>query len=420
MSLTQKPTIDSRATSSVDPGLVLVVGSSSHAAGVFNVSWSDFVQSGLSVADYELVVLNLSALTPEGKSGVNKVLTKDRIRRLLQGPRSELVMVGHDPSNLSLIAGTSLPSSLSILPENGSNLTDRADEFGQYLDHVESYSYIVSPIDDSKVQIHWSPLIKAASRDTVGIAMAWVDQDMSQPSGRAIWLPETDTINAEAAIDLLLTRCYGVGIPPKAQPTWLGSFTLPSVERLQSEAGQLEQDLDPLLTRRSKLRASIETESAYLEVLYETGNRLEVVVWTILEELGATVQEPADSSREDGRLTTPIDIDLVLEIKGRIGKIGLGDVRQLDQWVTDAIYPDDDQEPESWEGLLIANSECDTDPQKRGEPLASNAGDLLRKRGLHIVSTVDLVDALTQSQRDEFDAEAWWLSVLRPTRSGEG
>lgn len=65
--------------------------------------------------------------------------------------------------------------------------------------------------------------------------------------------------------------------------------------------------------------------------------------------------------RDDGRLTDPTGRNGILEIKGRAGALCVSDVRELHDWVSDAIAN------EGWQGkgLLIANLRCNEPPGQR-------------------------------------------------------
>jgi hypothetical protein len=144
-------------------------------------------------------------------------------------------------------------------------------------------------------------------------------------------------------------------------------------------------------------------------VLYERGEgALEPVVRDLLRELGAEVRDPTVRGQNDGTFSVPNAGNGVLEIKRRTGPIRLGDVRQLQQWVTDLIAEAD------WEGrgILVANAHCDLAPDARPDPFPDNCIRFAERMGLCLVTTTDLFGVLRQHQHGQLDLEEFWSKVM--------
>ncbi|MGH8873775.1 MAG: hypothetical protein ACRDVM_00775, partial [Acidimicrobiia bacterium] len=216
----------------------------------------------------------------------------------------------------------------------------------------------------------------------------------------------------DEAIRGLLVRNYGLGWEGGEPPAWLAEVHLPAVERMASDVAVVDEQLTKLGEQRLQLQEALNREQRFLEVLYETGGRLEVVVRDLLRELGLQVRDPEGPGGDDGTAETPAGRRVVLEIKGRAGQLRLGDVRQLDQWVTDRQFPEGSPEPEQWEGLLVVNAWCETPLEERDDPYGPLARQLAQGKGLTLITTAQLIEALRAKQEDEFDPSNWWDRVL--------
>ena len=89
-------------------------------------------------------------------------------------------------------------------------------------------------------------------------------------------------------------------------------------------------------------------------------------------------------------------------------RLRLSDVRELDNWVRDAVAN------ESWhsKGILIANLQCDTEPKKRKDIVPSNCLEAARNFGICIVTTTQLFQALVEQQKGKLDSRRFWDAVF--------
>ena len=98
----------------------------------------------------------------------------------------------------------------------------------------------------------------------------------------------------------------------------------------------------------------------------------------------------------------------MLEIKGRTGSLRLSDVRQLDQWVRDAVAN------EGWrsKGMLIANMHCADPPSQRQHPFPDNCVRTAEQFGLCLITTTQIFQALREHQRGGVDLAAFWDTIF--------
>jgi len=114
--------------------------------------------------------------------------------------------------------------------------------------------------------------------------------------------------------------------------------------------------------------------------------------------------------REDGRLIDPFGRQLMLEIKGRSGTLRLSDVRELDNWVRDAVAI------ERWEskGLLVANLQSEKPPNERNDFIPKNCSENAARFGMSILTTSDIFNALVSLELHDLDQKGFW-DVLHDT-----
>jgi hypothetical protein len=207
---------------------------------------------------------------------------------------------------------------------------------------------------------------------------------------------------------LILRERYGLRFE-QAPPPWAQAYKLPAQVRIETKIGGIQEEVQSLTRELMATREQLEETTRFRRLLYEQGeDGLEPVVRDALRELGAQVTDPGERGREDGRLVDPSGRNGMLEIKGKTKALGIRDVRQLDQWVRDAMAE------EEWEGkgLLIANTYCGDPLEQRGEPFPQKSSRSAKRFGQCLLTTTQLFCALCSHQRGELDAEAFWDTIF--------
>jgi hypothetical protein len=233
--------------------------------------------------------------------------------------------------------------------------------------------------------------------------------DILRESGCVIWLPPPTEISSYDAINLILQKRYGLQLE-QAPPDWVEVYKLPEQIPIEEEISHHEQEIQRLKKELVTAQQRLQNASRFRKLLYEQGvEGLEPVVRDALRELGATVSDPPlKENREDGRLTAPAGQIGMLEIKGRTKSLSLDDVRQLDQWVRDALF----QENLESKGILIANMYCGHPPELRNNPFPPNCVDRAKRANLCLITTTQLFRALCSYQREELDVAEFWNIVF--------
>jgi hypothetical protein len=227
-------------------------------------------------------------------------------------------------------------------------------------------------------------------------------------SGRAIWLPPPTAISAYEAVDLILRERYGLQFE-QAPPDWVETYKLPSQLPIEEDIARYEIESQQLTEKLTAARHRLREATRFRKLLYEQGeDALEPVVRDAFRELGASVFDPQARGREDGRLTDPSGRNCILEIKGRTHSLKQADVRELDQWVRDAVVGENLHS----KGILVANTYCADPPMQRKEPYPDNCIRAAEQLGICLITTTQLFGALRRHQKGELDLAQFWNTIF--------
>jgi hypothetical protein len=390
----------------------------------------------LNVSDFDTLILDFSRFQDReyARSIDIKLLPSWRqFARHVFSTDSEVIAIGSPRFSLGtnpFVESTWwLPLELECVYETGEDIREINPEFSFYFAHVRRWFFHLDRIAHKAGDIcHEYLAVGAQFADNMRIPLKHLAEtrfhraigfkinlnayigttDPVKFSGDVYWLPEPTEISISKAIDLILSERYHLQFE-KAAPEWLSQFRLPSTEPIIDQIKEDQAAIDRLTKQLEMRNAQLARASRFLKVLYEQGEDvLEPVVRDALRELGAQVEDPKQRGREDGRLTDPDGRLGMLEIKGRSGNLRLTDVRELDNWVRDAMANDNYQS----KGLLIANLQCDRDPKRRTNFIPSNCADAAKLFDIAILTTTQLFAAIVSDQKGELDRNAFWAIVF--------
>ena len=414
---------------------VLVLGSEPHARSVTAYSWEDFPPQ-LNVADYDVVILNLtpfSAKEPGPRGNLHTLLSWQQFARLLFSEGSEVIAIGVPTTRLGSGTNTTVSWWLPYVPDtvldSGEEIREVEPAFGFYFSYVRRWSFhvtselrpqigdpayaqVVHPDAVSVVSSRMLPLAETRFQNAIGFNLRFQALNRRgtplKESGNVIWLPPPTEASVHDAVDLILRERYDVG-SERAAPRWIEDFKLPSQLPIEAEITKHEECIQQLRRELSEALRRLESASRFRKLLYEQGeDALEPVVRDAFRELGGLVEDPQQRGREDGRLVDPTGRKGMIEIKGRTGSLRLADVRQLDQWVRDAIAN------ENWDskGILVANMYCNDPPGHRDGAFPDNCVGTAQRFGLCLMTTTQLFAALSSFQRNDLDLHMFWDALF--------
>ncbi len=428
-------------TNITDNQRILVLGSSPHTRSITSYNW-DNLPNDLNVADYDVVILNLVPLLNKEFAQNLKLETLPSIEqfaRLLFSYGSEIIVIGFP----DIILGKNpyqnikywLPPAIpKFTYEQGEKICEIDPEFDYYFNYVKSWFFYINPdyqeeyphypkenylrlLDPQAHGLLYSviPIAQTRFQKPIAFHLNFAARNLSnenivKESGNIIWLPLPTEISDYEAVNLILRKRYNLCLE-QLPPVWVENYKLPAQLPIEKTISQHKQEIQRLETELAKAQEDWKIAVRFRRLLYEQGeDGLEPVVREALRELGANVEDPPPKiNREDGKLTDPNGRKAILEIKGRTKSLQLGDVRQLDQWVRDALLSE-----ENWEGkgILIANTYCNQPLEERDNAFPPNCIEKAKIAEQCLMTTTQLFRALCSHQRGELDQAAFWDIVF--------
>jgi len=415
---------------------ILILGSNPPTRMVTSYRWES-IPSTLNVADFDTVILNFEPFRfPEIARSINidAVPSFEHFARLIFSPASQIIAIGNPffrlGSNPYLDSTWWLPLRPRFLDETGDTVELKSPEHSSYFEHVATWNFCLSgweAVDRPFFSAYMQeaglaradkirPRVYSIAENRYGRAIGFTIkfEAMSErgghigDSGYIEWLPPTTDISVDEAIELILRDRFGI-IKEDVAPSWLIDYVLPAEVPINQQIDQLESELGSLGENLNRARINLREASRFKRMLYETGEEaLEPVVLDALEVLGAEIELPKVKGKEDGRIIDPSDRLGTLEIKGRLGPLRIGDVRQAHQWVADRIAY---EETES-KGILIANLNRDKSPSGRGEVFPSNCVKAAKNFEICLLTTTQLLNAIIMHQEGRLKISEFWDSIL--------
>ncbi len=180
-------------------------------------------------------------------------------------------------------------------------------------------------------------------------------------------------------------------------PSWTNTIEMPGEAKIKSEIGTLKEQIATTESKIQQLRLSLSELERHKGLLYEKGIKLQELVKSTLQELGAVI-EPSIVTDE---FIINIGGDRVLvEVKGTERGILK---RHLGQLHLD-LGRHEDETGEQIKGILIGNAWILLPPESRGSndnPIFhNNVRDDAVKIGISLLSTVELFEAFCKTLSD--------------------
>ncbi|HVT12623.1 MAG TPA: hypothetical protein VHE55_10165 [Fimbriimonadaceae bacterium] len=184
-----------------------------------------------------------------------------------------------------------------------------------------------------------------------------------------------------------------------------------------------EDDIDAkqadLLRRISDLQEAYQEAEATrgsarapIELLYAMDYVLERAVRTALTELGASVEEPTDPSKEDGWFVVTLgDVQLkaVLEIKSTVNpQFRVTGIRQLGEWVQRGIH----QRGVQYKPIFIGGSSVREPVANRPNPFVHDVITTAQQFEAALLRADDLFEVLMMHRLGQLNHEAFWRQLF--------
>lgn len=249
-------------------------------------------------------------------------------------------------------------------------------------------------------------LIEVATRPIASRSDGWT----VRRHGRVVLLPSVGLPPLET-IAFILRTAYDVHVPLRAPP-WLAELKAPGEDRLRTSLEAARADLDAARARLSAAEAEREQVREILGVLTTRDEELEERVRDLLRRLGAEVEAPVESNKEDGWVRIEAaghTLHGVLEIKStRNATFDEGGIRQLLEWVARS----DRARKHGHKGIFIGNSAYAQPPGERDDPFSSSFRQSAEANGLVALTTATLLRELGRVVDEGADAADFWRRLF--------
>ena len=195
-------------------------------------------------------------------------------------------------------------------------------------------------------------------------------------------------------------------------PGWAEALTAPGEREILAEQEQLAAQIAPLWQAHQDAEVRRGEARKFLGLLYEKQRPLEPLVRDALRALGADVEDPERSDKEEGWLkveTDSGDAHGVLEVKStRKETFDEQGLKQLEEWKLDG----ETKRGVEAKGIFIGNSAIEVEPSQRPWPFDKGWSKAAAKRGTVALTTTMLYMALALDSAGKLDRKEFWASVF--------
>ena len=235
-------------------------------------------------------------------------------------------------------------------------------------------------------------------------------QDLAESIGPLTFLPETDLSESDS-IMLILRDIFDIELK-KTEPDWLKEILVPGEEIINSEIDRLMHEIKANIKAYESEIDKKNQSRKILKLLYSNGPELENIVRELLKELGANVQEPQETGKEDGWISIELEGKKyfgVLEIKGTTKvQFDISGIRQLSDWEHRGI----ELYQEKPKGIFIGNSDLNNSPSNRTNPFSPTWAQTALSFDRVAIKTTDLYLIYKNFRLGGLDIEKFWTSLF--------
>lgn len=236
------------------------------------------------------------------------------------------------------------------------------------------------------------------------------DKEPIFSTGPLIILPEIDLTEDDTLVIVLRDLCGVESSLP--EPAWLEEFNAPGQKAADDKLRQIQTQFDSLIEDYQKAQTEREKSRECLKLLYERGDKLELVVRNIFRGLGAHVEDPEHPGKEDGWLTVQLPgstAEAVLEVKStKNPQFGEDGIRQLLDWINRGVQ----LRQKKYKGIFIGNSSVDKALNERPWPFSDNWAKSAELHELAAITSGDLYVIYILSVSGHLEPEEFWQKLF--------
>jgi hypothetical protein len=227
--------------------------------------------------------------------------------------------------------------------------------------------------------------------------------------GSVTLLPDLKLLEDET-IQLVLVAC---GVRSKLQePEWVHQIEVPGQLKIEEEIKSIETEMEQVRVKHQSAKRERLKLRDCLKLLYERETALEPIVWNVLRDFGAVVEEPKERNKEDGWVKVNVGellFEGVLEIKSTKSDVfGEDGRKQLLDWIDRGRV----QREKNYKGIFIGNNAVDKPVANRPSGFSDSWIKAAKLSSICAIRTEDLYQIYLLKCKGVIDLNEFWLDLF--------
>lgn len=192
------------------------------------------------------------------------------------------------------------------------------------------------------------------------------------------------------------------------EPSWASAIVAPGQRYIDTRITEIKCELATLEVALKDAEEDRKKTRRCVHLLYKMGDELEDAVREILYLLGAIIELPVESGKEDGWLTVEIEGEIfegVLEIKGTTkDQFKVDGLRQVMEWKDRGTV----NRKKKYKGIFVGNRGVATGITECREPLNKDWIDTAVLGEIVVLDTQDLYELYCRNRDGNLDKDQFW------------
>lgn len=192
------------------------------------------------------------------------------------------------------------------------------------------------------------------------------------------------------------------------EPEWIKDYNAPGQEKVDKKIEQVVLNINNSFQELKRTREEREKIRTCLKLLYEREYALEPATRDILRALGAHVEDPSESGKEDGWIVVSLgdkNYEGVLEIKStKSDQFNEDGRKQLLDWIDRGIR----LREKKYKGIFIGNSAVDKPLKERPWSFSDSWQKSAKLSEICAIKTEDLYTIYLLKQGGKLDTNKFW------------
>ncbi|MBC7749598.1 MAG: hypothetical protein H7Z76_13675 [Methylotenera sp.] len=216
---------------------------------------------------------------------------------------------------------------------------------------------------------------------------------MTSGNGLIVFLPPPKNIDHAKMIGTFIncTKNHLTKYEETPPPNWVSEYQLEGENRYDDEITQISTEIDTLLEKRKNLESQKYELTIFKELLYEQGEKLEIVVLSFFKLIGFKAENRKLEDLEHDVVFESIEGKGIAEIEGKDNDaIHVGKIDQLNR----AVDEDFDLIGSYAQGILIGNHYRLLNPENRKDAFTEKVMLVAKKKNFGLLTTMEIFHAI--------------------------